>query len=371
MAVTTIKDMQIVPEKFGQYVADRTTEKNTFVNSGIATPDATVGALINGTPKGGRFLDVPMFNALTGRPDVFGEGTVSVEKITTKAARATLMIWQKAWGDTDLAEVLGGADPMGAIAMMMADWRNGCEQGIYTSILKGVFGKALKDHMNDISAKTGAEACISNYATLDTKQLLGDHYDSLGMVFMHSAVYTYLQKNGMISRTPIFDPSKSPVEMEEYLGYRIKVDDGMPYIAYEAAESSDSGAIAITAENIEAIQAHCATPLTADESYVVAVTPVYDTYFVGKGAFIRQEGMPKGLVAVETDRDKFTATDYLINRWCQVITPRGFSWVNEGNYLNENNYYPDYADLEVADNWKLAVNHKKCAMACLRHKINA
>lgn len=328
MAVTTIKDMQIVPEKFAAYVADRATAKNTFINSGIATPDATVGQLINGTPKGGRFIELPMWNALSGKPDVFGEQTVSVEKLTTKSARATLMIWQKAWGDTDLAQVLGGADPAGAVAQLMADWRNGCEQGIYLSILKGLFAAdgALKGHINDISAMEANT--ISDAATLDTKQLLGDHSDSLGMAFMHSATYTYLQKNGMITRNPIFDPSKSPVEMESYLGYAIKIDDGMP---------------------------------VADG--------VYDTYFIGKGAFIRQEGMPQGLVGVETDRDKMTATDYLINRWCQIIHPRGLSWANEGTYLDENNYYPDYADLEVASNWSLAVDHKKVPLACLRHKI--
>ena len=328
MAVTSIKDMVIVPDKFAQYVADRTTEKNTFINSGIATPDKVVGQLINGTPKGGRFIELPMWNALAGTPDVFGEKAVSVEKLSTKSARATLMIWQKAWGDTDLAQVLGGADPAGAVAALMADWRNSCEQGIYLSILKGLFANdgALKDHINDISAMEAG--VISDAATLDTKQLLGDHYGSLGMVFMHSAVYTYLQKQKAITTAPIFDATNTPIEIQTYLGYQIKVDDRMP---------------------------------VADG--------VYNTYFVGKGAFIREEGMPTGLIGVETDRDKLTATDYLINRWCQVIHPRGLSWVSDGTYIDEDNYYPNYADLEVAANWQLAVDHKKVPLACLKHKI--
>lgn len=369
MAITMYRDMVIVPEKFAAYVADRTTAKNKFVNSGIATSDSTIRALINGQPKGGRFVDIPMSNALTGKPDVFGEGAVSVEKITTKSARATLMIWQKAWGDTDLAEVLGGEDPMGQVAIHMADWRNGCEQGIYTSILKGIMAKALKSHMNDISAKDGDAGCITDAATLDTKQLLGDHYESLGMVFMHSAVYTDLQKRGMITRKPVFDPSKSPVEMTEYLGYDIRIDDGMPWTGYVKGTDTATGAIPVTAENLEFVKAHSTDESIVEGDYVVLGTPVYDTYFVGKGAFVREEGMPKGLKAVETPRDEFTSTDYLINRWCQIIHPRGFSWVSDGNYLDENNYYPDYADLEVADNWKLITDHKKCSIACLRHKI--
>ena len=128
MAITTISSMVEVPSKFSQYVIDRTTELNTFVNSGIATPDATVAQLINGTPEGGRFIQLPMWNALDGEEDVFGEDDVTIGDITTKEARATLLMRQRAWGSTDLARVMGGADPMGAVAQLIADWRNSREQ---------------------------------------------------------------------------------------------------------------------------------------------------------------------------------------------------------------------------------------------------
>lgn len=327
---TTVESMVTIPEHFSKYVVDRTTELNTFINSGIASPDARVGELINAQPEGGRFIYLPSFNPLDGEDEVFGEDDVTVDGIDTKEAKATLLIRQKAWGSTDLAHVLSGADPMGAIAQLIADWRNSKEQAVYLSILKGLFGTggALTGHLNDISTKDGEAAYISNNATLDTKQLLGDHYKALGMVFMHSAVYTYLQKNGMITRTPIFDPSASPVEMEEYLGYRIKVDDGMP----------------------------------VNEG-------VYDTYFLGKNSFVRQDGTPQGFVATETDRDKLGAKNILIHRWCQIITPRGLSWKSDGTYTNAKHKYPANVDLENPANWELATDHKKVALACLRHKI--
>ena len=326
---TTIASMVTIPEHFSQYVIDRTTELNTFINSGIASPDARVAQLINGSPEGGRFIYLPSFNPLDGEDEVFGEDDVAIGGIDTKEAKATLLMRQKAWGSTDLAHVLSGADPMKAIAQLIADWRNTKEQKIYLSILKGLFDTengALKGHVNDISKMDNAN--ISNAATLDTKQLLGDHYASLGMVFMHSAVYTYLQKQGMITRTPIFDPSKSPIEMEEYLGYRIKVDDGMP-----------------------------------------VTDGVYDTYFLGKNSFIRQDGSPSGFVANETDRDKIGAKNIFIHRWCQIITPRGLSWKSEGVYENAKNKYPANVDLANPANWELAVDHKKVALACLKHKI--
>ena len=329
---TTIESMVTIPEHFSQYVVDRTTALNTFINSGVASPDANVAQLINGSPEGGRFIYLPSFNPLSGESEVFGEDDVTIGGIDTKEAKATLLIRQKAWGSTDLAHVLSGADPMAAIAQLLVDWRNTEEQKVYLSILKGLFatGGALTSHLNDISGGSGEAACISNAATLDTKQCLGDHYASLGMVFMHSSVYTYLQKNGMITRTPIFDPAKSPIEMEEYLGYRIKVDDGMP---------------------------------------VNTETGVYDTYFLGQNSFIRQDGTPQGFIATETDRDKLGAKNVFIHRWCQIIHPRGLSWKSEGNYINEKHKYPDFADLETAANWELATDAKKVSIACLRHKI--
>ena len=201
MPITTIANMQIVPDKFSAYVTDRTTEKSAMVNSGIATPDATVAALINGTPEGGRFIQLPMWNPLDGEEDVFGEADVSIGGITTKEARATLLMRQRAWGATDLSHVLGGADPMAAVADLIADWRNIREQKIYLSILNAILDPttgALKEHVNDVSGATGDAALITVGNALDTKQALGDAAEILGMVFMHSATYTQLQKNQQI-----------------------------------------------------------------------------------------------------------------------------------------------------------------------------
>lgn len=381
MAITTIRDMQIVPEKFSQYVADRATALNTFVNSGIASPDATVGELINGTPQGGRFIQLPMWNPLDGEEDTFSEDDLSIGNITTKEARATLLIRGKAWGSTDLAHVLGGADPMGAIAQLIADWRNEREQAIFLSILKGILDPtagALKAHVNDISSGTGSAAFISDAATLDTKQLLGDHYRSLGMVFMHSAVYTYLQKNGMITRNPIFDPSQSSVEMERYLGYAIRVDDGMP-VSMEGAtyNKTTDGTVTVgktyyTVDD-QGVYTAVANPTDEDISNYYEMTKageaVYNTYFLGTNCFIRQDGTPQGLITTETDRDKLGAKDYLINRWCQIIHPRGMSWASDGTYTDPTKMYPANIDLAKPANWKLVVNHKKCSIASLRHKI--
>lgn len=327
MAITTYGNMQIVPSKFSSYVLDRTTEKSTIVRSGIAVADNVAAQLINGTPAGGRFITMPHFDALTGEDDVFSETALTASNVTTGSANATILMRQKAWGATDLARVLGGADPMAAIGNLVSDWWLEKEQAIYMSILKGLLDPsagALKDHVNDISAGSGDAANISVGAALDTKQALGDHASSLGMVFMHSATYTYLQKQQQI--TTQYD-SDLKINIDFYLGYRVIVDDGMP---------------------------------VADGKYT--------TYFLGAGAFIRQDGSPAGFVGTETDRDKLAATDYLINRRCMVIHPKGMSWNVKAVYP-EGLYYPTNAMLADPANWALATSHKKVPMAALVHKI--
>lgn len=320
---TTIADLQIVPDKFAQYTIERTTEKSMLVRSGITVSDPTVAQLINGTPKGGNMIQMPFYKPLEGEDEVFGEQEIGVGKIETDLEMATLLIRQRAWGDTDLSKVFGGTDPLGAIANLVADWWIIREQAIMMSELKGILTPttgALKDHILDISANA-TDNLISVDATLDAKNLMGDAADKLGVVFMHSATYTYLQKQQKIETEYSSDLK---IKIDYYLGYQVVVDDGMP-----------------------------------------VKEGVYTTYFIGKGAFARQDGMPSGLVGYEVDRDKLTATNYLINRRALVIHPMGISWKKvalAGKYANN-------AELATAENWEMVKDHKNIPIVSLIHKI--
>lgn len=326
MAITTIASMQIVPNKFTEYALHRTTEKSMLVRSGVTAPDERLARLINGTPKGGNMIQMPHYNPLTGEDEVFGEETMTPDGITTGSEWATLLVRQKAWSDTDLSQVMGGSDPMAAIGDLVADWWVTREQAIILSTLKGLFTAntgALKAHTLDISGEA-SDNVISVDATLDAKQLMGDAFDKLGLVFMHSATYTRLQKNNQIETQ--YD-SDLKVKIDYYLGYQVVVDDGMPV---------NSG--------------------------------VYDTYFIGKGAFAREDGMPQGLVGTETDRDSLGSKDILINRRAIVLHPRGISFKKPTAFANGKQYAAN-SDLATATNWELAADHKNVPIVCLRHKI--
>ena len=326
MAITTIADLQIVPDKFTEYTLQRTTEKSMLVRSGIVTSDPQVSQIINGTPKGGNMIQMPFYKPLTGEDEVFGEDAMTPAGVDTDNEMATLLIRQKAWGDTDLSKVLGGTDPMAAIGDLVADWWVIREQAIMLSILKGLFVAdtgALKNHLLDVSGEA-SDNVINVDTTLTAKQLMGDAANKLGLVFMHSATYTSLQKRQQI--TTEYD-SDLKVEIDYYLGYQVVVDDSMPV---------NSG--------------------------------VYDTYFIGKGAFAREDGMPQGLVGTETDRDKLASSNYLINRRALVMHPLGVSF-KKPNAFADNKKYAANSDLATAANWELKKDHKNVPIVCLRHKI--
>lgn len=329
MAITTIAEMQLVPSKFSNYIITRTTEKSRLVRAGIVIEDPAVSQIINGTPKGGNIITMPFYKPLTGEDEVFGEEELDVDGIETDNEIAALLVRQKAWGDTDLSRVFGGDDPMAAIGDLASEWWVVREQATMLAVLKGIMDPAkgaLKAHVLDVSADAGTDCIIGVDNTLDAKNLMGDAFDKLGTVFMHSATYTQLQKQQKIDSE--YD-SDLKIKIDYYLGYRVEVDDGMPY---------DS------------------------------VSGTYMTYFLGKGAFARNDGMPQGLVGIETDRKKLLAQNILINRRALVMHPLGLSW-NANATLSGNKKYASNTDLEKPANWALKKNHKNIPIVALKHKL--
>ena len=330
MAITTIADLQIVPNKFAQYVTEEMTKKSALIRSGVATSDPTIAQLINGAPKGGNKIQLPFYKNLSGDDDVFGEEEMSAKGIDTGIEDATLLIRQKAWGDTDLARVFGGTDPLGAISGMVADYWIDKEQMVLVNVLNGLFSGAscsLKSHILDVSASEGTDCIIGVDNTLDAKQLMGDAANKLGVVAMHSATYTQLQKQNNIET--VYD-SDLKVNIQTYLGYQVLVDDDMPVKA-----------------------------------------GVYDTYFLGKGAFALENGTPQGLVPVETMRKALSSSNYLITRRAFILHPHGVSFTAATSTFADGKKYASNADLAKAANWAASKEMKNIPIVCLRHKLVA
>lgn len=325
MAVTKLSDV-IVPEIFNQYVIDRTTENVDIVTGGAVVNNPELDALVSG---GGATITMRSWQDLTGDSEVVSESTpLTPGNITSKSEVAAVLIRGRAWGAHELAGALAGDDPMRAIGNLVSDWWMRDEKKIILAILKGVFESTdMSEHTLDISGGTGEAAKISGGAVLDAKQLLGDNSDLLTMLYMHSAVFTELQKQNMIQFIPA---AESKISIPTYLGYKVLVDDSAP----------------------------------VDTSSPKKFT----TYLLARGAFSRGSGVPSALTSTETDRDSLGSIDYLINRRAFVLHPNGMSWKGAGNITKET---PENSDLETGTNWSSAREIKKIGLVRLVHTIEA
>ncbi|MCL2407823.1 MAG: coat protein, partial [Defluviitaleaceae bacterium] len=157
----------------------------------------------------------------------------------------------------------------------------------------------------------------------DAKQLLGDAFGQLAVIVMHSAVYTELQKQDLI--TYIRPSSGTP--FGEYWGYSVIVDDSTPF-----------------------------DPATG----------TYSTFLLAEGVIGRGDGTPVDFTQAETCRDGLKGEDYLIFRKSLILHPYGVSFV--GN--NVTGVSPTNAELKNGENWVRVFDNKNIGMLEIRHTVS-
>lgn len=421
MAVTKIADV-IQPELFAQYVIDKTTEKSELMYAGAIENNPTLNQLIVG---GGTIFHMPKWNDLSGNSEVLSDSSsLGVDKITSYQELATLMIRGKAWGANELAGALAGDDPMKAIASLVADWWVRDEKATVMSILNGIFASdSMADLVLDIHSEAGTASKITGEAVLDAKQKLGDASDLLTMLYMHSAVFTELQKQNMIQFIPV---AESHISIPTYLGYRVVMDDSAPCVmkrpaiwtatlggTYATSDTVTLAGVTYTVLATDDTNAKIATALaaainadaTASATYsakasgaTVAVSQkvpgtgaavtgdknstagtiavantqtaipksYYTTYLLSRGCIQRGTGIPVSLTPVETDRDSLASIDYLINRQAKVLHPKGISWIGASNISGAT---PSNDELATGTNWNRVAEVKKIGIVKLVHTL--
>lgn len=319
---TTLSDI-IVPELFNPYVIQRSMELSALYQSGIVSNNAEFDRLAS---EPAPIHHMPFFEDLTGDAEIVTEGNkLTPAKITSNQDVSTTIRLAKAWAATDLSAQLSGKDPMEAIATLVAKYWERQRQKVLLRILKGVFSseKMKAEHVYDVSSKAGKLANISASAFIDALQLLGDAQDQLTGVIMHSKTKSYLKQQNLIST----ERDSNSVEFETYQDRRVIVDDGCP--------------------------------LDGD---------VYTTYLFGQGAIALGNGNPEGFIATETDREKLMGSgiDYLINRQCFIMHPRGIKWTNTARANVET---PTFKELENPTNWERVYDKKQIRMVAFKHKV--
>jgi len=309
MASTKIADI-IIPEVFAPYVVEKTAEVSNLIQSGIVIPDAEMNALASG---GGKLINMPFFKDLTGDDEVLTDSSaLTVNNISTGQDIAHLLMRGKAWGVNDLAKALSGADPMGEIAGLVANYWARQEQKVLINALNGVFASAsMSGLMLDIASEDANTSgkLLDASAFIDAQGLLGDAQDKLTAVVVHSTVYNNWRKANLIDFLPA-SSNNDAVQIPYFLGKRVIVDDGVPVVA------------------------------GATSGYK------YTTYLFGEGAVARGEGGAP--VPVETDRDSLAGEDILIHRRHFILHPRGIKFTAS----SVAGASPTNAELALGANWE-------------------
>lgn len=318
---TQLKDL-IVPEIYEQYMRENSPKLSRLIQSGLARTSEEMVSLASGA---GVTVNVPFLKPISGASQIIDDtNALTTSKMTAKKQVGVRLVRGNAWEFTDIATILSGADPIGALYEQLAKYWTQEEQTIAIQILKGLFGTGgclSTSHMVDISSQAGEASNISAEQTLTTKQKLGDNAFKITSVAMHSAVYTYLQKKNLIEFIP---DSRGEIAFTRYLGYNVIVDDEMP---------EEGGA--------------------------------YTTVFFGDGAFSYGSGTPNGLVPIEADRDILGSSEVVVTRRSFVIHPNGISW--KGSIANTT---PSNTELSTAGSWEKVYEDKNIAMVALKHKID-
>jgi hypothetical protein len=233
----------------------------------------------------------------------------------------------RAWGVNDLAKALSGADPMRAIADLVATYWARRYQAVLIASLQGVFlddASDADDMSVDVSIITGDTSVAANWvgpaSIIAAAGTMGDAAAKITAIAMHSIPFQTLQNANVIQYE---QASTADIKIPYYLGYRVIVDDGLPVVA------------------------------AATNGFV------YTSYLFGEGAVAYGQGSAP--VPSETDRDALAGEDYLITRSHFILHPRGVEWL-DGSVAGE---APTNTEAALAANWNRVYERKNVRIAQL------
>lgn len=317
---------------------------------------------------------------------------------------------------------------MGAIADKLGDKWASNMQKLLVKTLEGVFAAtSMANQVKDISAESSTAGVLSADALIDAIYLLGDNYDQLSGLAMHSAVMQKLAKLNLIDYLP---DSEGRPGLPVYMGKTVIVDDGIApstivltpgtkevqTITPTAGTAAD-GTITITAPGedaktvtttssstvqsvVEAIAAAYAasTVWTVTENDLTVVftakaSGVIAPITIEKGTsgftFVVAETIPgtadvtakaypiylfgagaiafnerTDAISLETDRDIILGQDILTSRRVFTMHPRGIKW--KGEAAGET---PTNAELANGANWELVEDAKNVLITKLIARV--
>lgn len=330
----------IIPEIYLDYQSVDSPEKTAFFESGVAVRSPL---LDNAVTDGGRIVHVPFWKDLdaTQEPN-YSTDDPAVDAVPNKVVAgeqvARLAHLNQGYSTTDLSGELAGSDPMQRIRNRFGTyWMRQWQRRALASLI-GVMADNIAndsgDMVEDISIADGNNATASNLfsrsAFTEAAFTLGDMFESVGAIAVHSVVYKRMVDNDDID---FVEDSQGRLTIPTFLGRRVIVDDQMPVVA-----GGTSGFI-------------------------------YTSILMGPGVVGYGEGSPK--VPVEVERDAKAANgggvETIWERKSWLLHPFGFKFTSTtltGGAATARS--ANLADLRLAANWDRVVERKNVPLAFLR-----
>lgn len=332
MALVQLSDV-IEPEVYADYQAENSPEKSRLVQSGLLTTNETLNAKAK---TGGRILDVPYWHDLDAddEPNYSDdtENNATPSKVDAGEYLARISYLNNGWKDADLVTEIAGSNPMERIAARTGVyWTRQLQRRLIASargILAANVANNSGDMVHDIAIEDGNSATASNKysrdAFIESVFTLGDSFDALRSIGVHSLIYKQMVKDDDIDFVP---DSTGTFQIPYFMGKEVIVDDSLPVVA-----GGTSG---------------------------FKITSV----LYGADAFGLGVGTPKRPVAVERKESEGNGggTETLWERKTWLLHASGHSFLSASVAGNS----PTLAELALAANWSRVMARKNTPIAFL------
>lgn len=343
MATVKLSDV-IDVEIYGAIAAENNPEKTAWFESGVVVRTSEMDAKAVAEAE---LTNMPFWRDLdtTSEPNYSddSDNSATPQKIVQAKMAAKRASLNNGWSARDLTkEMTMGQNPMDRIKdrtsrFWQIQWQKrliAATVGMYNANLAGNISAGFGtngDMVVDISIDTGPGTVV-NWFDADAfnaaRFTLGDHYNDLSAVLVHSTIMQRMLSNDLIDYIKESDGARS---VPTFQGHRVIVDDGAPVVA-----TSSGGGFR------------------------------YTTVLFGSAAFAYGEGSP--LTPVEIDRNPAIGSgggeETLWERKTWLLHPYGHSNLDAANNAG-GGLWQNLADLQNAANWERTHYRKNVPIAFL------
>lgn len=332
MPLVQLSDV-IEPEVYADYQTENSPEKSRLVESGLLTTGEALNAKAN---TGGKVLDVPYWHDLDANdePNLSDdtEDNAVPSKVDADEYLARISYLNNGWKDADLVTEIAGSNPMQRIAARTGVyWTRQLQRRLIASA-RGIQAANVAnnsgDMINDIALEAGNSATAANKysreAFIDAVFTLGDNFDALKALGVHSLIYRQMVKNDDID---FVKDSTGTFDIPTFMGKEVIVDDNCP--------------------------------VTAGATNGFKITSI----LYGADAFGLGVGTPRKPVAVERKESEGQGggTETLWERKTWLLHPSGHSFLS----ASVAGASPSLAELALAANWERKMQRKNTPIAFL------